>query len=396
MKVLLVTPFPLVASQSGIYTKDIATYLIKTGNEVLVVDIDNKETVYNENFKIYNLLFNNEKIPFQFPCFTTHPHTEKNFFQMTKKELEIYIKYLEIGFEKIINYFKPDIIHSQYLWINTKILGDFKNDTPLIATSFGNEIQVSNEDIRYEQFMQEAVEKSRFIVAPSKQVELILRNKFKLDSVKLKLIYKGYDDDQFQLIDGNFEIYRDYFGIDDEIKFIVFFPENLTYMKGSDISIKIAKNIVEERKDICFVFTGKGDFEKEVEQLSKENKKNFLYFPNLTYEEKPTMFHLADLVVLPLRFEQFGTTVLQSFAMGTPVLSSDVGEFQFFVNSENGRRIKNITVENFQKGIIELLEKDFKKKVSLFCYQYASRNFSKNTGLSLLSKLYEYALTERA
>ncbi|MEO0281249.1 MAG: glycosyltransferase family 4 protein [candidate division WOR-3 bacterium] len=395
MRVLIVTPFPLVASQSGIYSKDIATYLTNQGDEVLVVNFDNEETTYNEQFKITTLFFGNNKIPFKFPCFTTHPHTDKNFYQMTLQEIETYEKYLNIALSKIIEYFKPDIIHSQYLWINTKILGEIKNGIPLVSTSFGNEIQVSSEDIRYEEYVNKAVEYSRFIVAPSKQIELLLREKFKLDAVKLKLIYKGYDDDQFKFIDDNFETYREYFGISDEIKYIVLFPESLNYMKGADISIGCAKKILEIRKDICFIFTGKGDFRKEIEDLVKTDHKHFLYFPDLTYEERPTVFHIADLVVLPLRFEQFGTIALQSFAMGTPVLSSDVGELQFFVNNENGKVLKEINIENFYKGIIEMIEKNFKKKCSLFCHQYAFRNFSKNSGLALLKKLYEYALTEK-
>ncbi|HAF07525.1 MAG: glycosyltransferase family 4 protein [bacterium] len=395
MRVLIVTPFPLVASQSGIYSKDIATYLSNEGDEVLVVNFDNENTQYNENFKITTLFFGNNKIPFKFPCFTTHPHTDKNFYQMTLQEIDLYQKYLNITFSKIIDYFNPDIIHSQYLWINTKVIGDIKKDIPLVSTSYGNEIQTAFEDIRYEDYLNKAVENSRFIIAPSKQIELILREKFKLDAVKLKLIYKGYDDDQFKFIDDNFDVYRDYFGISDEIKHIVLFPESLNYMKGADISIGCAKKILELRNDICFIFMGKGDFRKEVESLVKSDHKHYLYFPDLTYEEKPTIFHLADLVVLPLRFEQFGTTVLQSFAMGTPVLSSEVGELKFFVNNENGKVIKDINVENFYKGIIEMVENNFKEKCSLFCHQYAFRNFSKNSGLALIKKLYEYAINEK-
>ncbi|MGE3063659.1 MAG: glycosyltransferase family 4 protein [bacterium] len=395
MRILLITPFPLVASQSGIYTRDIARFFSSAGNEVMVVNFDNKETLYTEPFRIHTILFGKEDSKVMFPCFTTHPHTDFTFSKITNSQLNNYILFAREKIKNIIHEFGPDIIHSQYLWVSTELASEASGKIPLICTSFGNENAAMAEDPRYADYVKYAVEKSRFIIAPSKQIELQLRGAFKLDAIKLKLIYRGYDDDIYKFIDDNFEIYREYFGINDKCKHIVLFSDPINYMKGIDVFLKSAVKMIEKRDDICFVIVGKGDFSKEIETLCETYKQNILYLPSITDEEKPSLLHISDITVIPSRFEQFGTNALQSLAMGTPVISSNVGELPFFVNNENGKVLEDISEEFLSTAIEEILDKNLKSKVRFFCHQYASRNYSKTSGLMLLQKLYDYAVSEK-
>ncbi|MDD3804068.1 MAG: glycosyltransferase family 4 protein [bacterium] len=394
MRILLITPFPLVASQSGIYTRDIARFFSSAGHEVMVVNFDNVSTAYKEPFRINTVLFGPENANVMFPCFTTHPHTDLTFSKITNAQLNSYILYSREKIKNIIREFGPDIIHSQYLWVTTELAGESSGKIPLISTSFGNENSALSDDPRYADYVRYAVEKSMFIVAPSKQIELQLRSAFKLDAIKLKLIYRGYDDDVFKFIDENYQVYRDYFGISEKCRQIVLFSDPVNYMKGIDVFLKSALKMLEKRKDVCFVIVGKGDFSKEIESLCEANRQNILYLPSITDEEKPSLLHISDITVIPSRFEQFGTNALQSLAMGTPVISSNVGELPFFVNRENGMVLEDITEEKLSFAIEQLLEKDFKSKTKYFCHQFASRNYSKTSGLMLLQKLYDYALSE--
>ena len=395
MRILLITPFPLVASQSGIYTRDIARFFSSAGHEVLVVNFDNKETNYNESFRIKTIIFGNEESNVMFLCFTTHPHTDLTFSTVTNTQLNNYIIFAREKIREIIKDFGPDIIHSQYLWISTELAGEVSQKIPLICTSFGNEPAASSEDPRYADYVKYAVDKARFIIAPSKQIEMQLRSAFHLDAIKLKLIYRGYDDDVYKFIDENYDVYREYFGINEKCRHIVLFADQVNYMKGIDVFLKSAKNILEKRDDICFVIVGKGDFAKEIEALCESNRQNYVYLQSIADEEKPSLLHISDVTVIPSRFEQFGTNALQSLSMGTPVISSNVGELPFFVNNENGRVIEEINEINISNAIEDVLKNNLKSKVAFFCHQFASRNYSKTAGLMLLQKLYEYAVNEK-
>lgn len=393
MNILIVTPFPVAKSMSGKYVKDIASFLTAKGNRVHVVNIDSVATEYNEPYTVETLLCNNDTVGFTFPCFTTHPHTETTFHQLLEAQINDYANFLRDHFSRIIEEFKPDIIHSQYLWISSAILAGI-SQVPVIATSFGNEIHALDEDARYAKAVNFAVEKSRYIVAPSKQIEMQLRARFDLDSIKLKLIYKGYDDDIYQFIEGKEEMYREYFAIPSSCKQAVLYADRLDYMKGIDLFLQAARTIISKREDICFIIVGSGDFLNDVKDAVEEYHGKILYFPSVTDEEKPLLYHISSICVMPVRFEQFGINALQSFAMGTPVVSSQYGELQHFVNSENGRTLAELDSEQLSASIEELLESNFKEKASFFCHQFAERNYSKSSSLKLIVKLYEYTLAE--
>ncbi len=393
MNILYITPFPLEKSSSGIYLEELSRYFSFHGHNVLTINIDNERKKYDRPYKVITIPFSKPYLDIEFPCFTTHPNTSNKFYSMTDTQIHIYENYLKKAFQKIIEVFKPDIIHTQYLWINSAIICEI-TDKPIIVTSFGNEIQTSEKNVRYKKYVKNAVENSSFIIAPSKQIEKELRDAFGLDSIKLKLIYKGYNDDIFKFIEDKQQMYKDYFSIHKQCKKIVLYHDNLSHIKGIDIFMKAANKILESRNDICFIVIGKGEYSEEVKKLAIKYSKNFLYFPAMTTEEQPLINHISDLHVMPVRYEKFGIKALESLAMGTPVLTSNIGELAYFINDNNGRKLSDTNEDFFTKNINEMLNNDFKKNVSLFCYQYAQRNYSKSAGLKLISKLYDYALSD--
>ncbi len=393
MKILIVTPFPLAKSSSGMYTDEISYYFQSHGHDVLCVNFDNGKTQYERIYKTITIPFGKPYTDFEFPCFTTHPNTSNKFYSMADAHIKMYETYLQKAFAKIIETFRPDIIHSQYLWVNTSVIADIA-EVPVITTSFGNEIHTSREDLRYGDYVKNAVAKTSYIIAPSKQIENELRNEFELDSIKLKLIYRGYNDDIFKFIDGQEDMYRNYFSINEKCKKIVLYHDNLSHIKGIDIFIKAAEKLLANNWDICFIVIGKGEYSKQVRDMVEKHPQYFLYFPEITIEEQPLINHLANLHVMPVRFEKFGIRALESLSMGTPVLSSDIGELSYFINENNGMKIQDMNEHNLADNIEKLLDDNFKSKVSLFCHQYATRNYSKSSGLKLIRKLYEYATEE--
>lgn len=393
MNILYITPFPLEKSSTGTYIEEMARYFSFHGHNILVINIDNEKKKYERPYKVITIPFSKPYFDIEFPCFTTHPNTSNKFYSMTDNQIQKYENYLRKAFEKIIDVFKPDIIHTQYLWINSAIICDI-TDKPVIVTSFGNEIQTSEKNIRYQKYVKSTVENSSFIIAPSKQIEKELRDTFDLDSIRLKLIYRGYNDDIFKFIEDKQQMYREYFSIHEQCKKIVLYHDNLSHIKGIDIFMKTANNILETRNDICFIVIGKGEYSEEVKKLSIKYDRNFLYFPAMTTEEQPLINHISDLHVMPVRYEKFGIKALESLAMGTPVLTSDIGELAYFINDNNGRKLSDTSEDALKKNINEMLSNDFKKDVSFFCYQYAQRNYSKSAGLKLISKLYDYAISD--
>ena len=88
MKVLLINHFPLEGSGSGTYTKNIALHLRKRGHEVCVIFPENRPVLMLPGIRMFPVMFSTGKaswssLPFDFPCFTTHPQSRTTFANLS-------------------------------------------------------------------------------------------------------------------------------------------------------------------------------------------------------------------------------------------------------------------------------------------------------------------------
>ncbi|GAH15185.1 unnamed protein product, partial [marine sediment metagenome] len=123
MRVLLINHFPLEGSGSGIYTQNVADVLLKLGHEVMVIAPDHKQ-VTNKDFLVRSIIFSNGvnknfHLPFNFPCFTTHPFSNTTFYELTDTQISDYTNTFLDFIYKAKEDFNPDIIHAQHLWFSS-------------------------------------------------------------------------------------------------------------------------------------------------------------------------------------------------------------------------------------------------------------------------------------
>ena len=93
MKIIIPNHFPLQGSGSGIYTLNVALELVRLGHEVLVI-VPEHEPIPAErySFPAKTILFDdgdnspNAEVDFNFPCFTTHPRSIQNFYDLTDQQ----------------------------------------------------------------------------------------------------------------------------------------------------------------------------------------------------------------------------------------------------------------------------------------------------------------------
>ena len=98
MKVLLINHFPLEGSGSGTYTKNIALHLRKRGHEVAVIFPENQPFPMLPGIQMYPVMFSKGKaqrdeLPFNFPCFTTHPQSRTTFTDLGIGQLTRAVSY---------------------------------------------------------------------------------------------------------------------------------------------------------------------------------------------------------------------------------------------------------------------------------------------------------------
>jgi glycosyltransferase involved in cell wall biosynthesis len=105
---------------------------------------------------------------------------------------------------------------------------------------------------------------------------------------------------------------------------VVLFLGRITSQKGPEHFLRVAKKVLEHRKDVRFVVAGSGDMESYIIEKSAELgiAGNVIFTGFLKDEDVNKIYKLADVYVLPSISEPFGITVLEAMKNGVPVVVS--------------------------------------------------------------------------
>ena len=134
MRILILNHFPLEGSGSGVYTQNLAEQLSKMGHDVKVV-VPEHEPITNDLIQVRSVIFRNGnnsqwEVPYNFPCFTTHPRSNNTLENLTQEEIQVYISTFQKFFSRKLRHLSR-ISSMPSIWI--LLLLCFKTGIPYIA-----------------------------------------------------------------------------------------------------------------------------------------------------------------------------------------------------------------------------------------------------------------------
>jgi glycosyltransferase involved in cell wall biosynthesis len=135
---------------------------------------------------------------------------------------------------------------------------------------------------------------------------------------------------------------------------VILFLGKFIPRKCPDIIVK-AINIIdwEDHEMPAIIFVGEGEMGKKLRAMAP--KAIFLGFKNQS--ELPSIYNLADIMVLPSECEPWGLVVNESMACGTAVIASDqVGCAKDLLNDECGTVFPHGDINALADAIIKCLE----------------------------------------
>ncbi|MBI2464397.1 glycosyltransferase family 4 protein [Candidatus Peregrinibacteria bacterium] len=194
------------------------------------------------------------------------------------------------------------------------------------------------------------VKKARSIIAVSENTKLDLLKLFRLPESKIRIIYEGVGEEFRMLPEKDAQEARSKYDLNKPFLFYAGVwrnHKNLVNLIRAFHSLRTSYH-----HDILLVLTGREDsaypeVKATVRELSLEN---FVRFPGLVNEKNLVqLYNAAAIYVQPSFYEGFGLNILEAFACGTPVASSNRsclpeiagdGNARFF-NPDNYRDIAN-------------------------------------------------------
>lgn len=372
------------------YVHNIAKSLVELGHQVCIIMPENTTHIYcEEGIKLHPVYFKREEIiegqlDFNFPCMDPHPRSNLLFENMTNTQIDQYVKAFRIAIEQEIEEFKPDVIHSQHIWIITGLLKEF--GIPYVITSHGAEFITYKRTNIFNKFVNDAVEGCSKIIAISEDNTKEILEKFPQVAGKITYIKNGYNSRDFykQQLDKK-EVLKKFSVA--EYEKVILFAGRISKLKGLDTLFKAAK--IYGKDNIVTLIAGDGDYKRELEKMKKDFcLENIVFLGNRKQSELNYIYNIADVLVLPSRKEALPLVAIEAMACGTPVVVTNQSGMDDIVTKDVGLLFEMDDEKMLANEINKILNKEIVFDENLII-EHAKANYSQEMLIEKLVKIYE-------
>jgi len=173
---------------------------------------------------------------------------------------------------------------------------------------------------------------------------------------------------------------------------VVLYISGLVPWKGADVLFNISRKILKRRKDVSFVFIGRGPLKEKLMRIAKRiSKENYVFLENLTDEELIKWYNLANIFALPSYYEAFGMVLAEAQACCTPCVSTLVGGIpEVVINGKTGLLVEYGDWKGFEENIEYLLDNPkLAKQMGKAGRRHVEKNFEITKVSQKLYRVYE-------
>lgn len=419
MKILMMNHFPLSGSGSGVYTLEMAKSLTGFGHKVCIIYPENRPSTIKADgsMELRPIWFKNdlldpetmtgvECLPFNFPCFTSHPRSHNTYSTLSDEEISLYASALKISLQEAVKDFEPDVLHIQHAWVGAGLAADL--GIPYIITCHGTDQMGFEQDSRYRAMALKGIWGAHRVIAISNQVydhalacyepkggarssEKGLENCLRQKMIK---IHNGYCPITFnskprqspQWMKAEKEK-------NPQIQWVTF-TGKLTEFKGVDLLIKAAVEYEAKNPWIHTLISGDGVLRQPLEELVKDlDLKNIHFLGHQHADDLVAIYQQAAVHVVPSRTEPFGLVAIEALACGLPVVGTAAGGLLEIVKPSVGRLVPLEDSHALGNAILHFVEINANRDLSTCCSAYAESHFGWERTARSVEALYLGAAT---
>jgi glycosyltransferase involved in cell wall biosynthesis len=209
---------------------------------------------------------------------------------------------------------------------------------------------------------------------------------------KSVLIYNGFDAERINNL-SSIESVRD--NLDITTRFLLVMGARVSYGKDYQTYIDAAKLILKERDDVTFLAVGDGPLLNYYESQLSIYESKFIRFIGHR-ENIEEIVNASDICILCSESEGISNFVLESMALGKPVIASNAGGMPEIVNDcVTGFLVEKKNKLQLKTKVIELLNDDVKRiRFGENSLKSVSANFTLNNMCNQFYSLFEKCMLE--
>ncbi len=231
------------------------------------------------------------------------------------------------------------------------------------------------------------------LIVLSQAFKDLLHQQYTVPLDKIKIIPGGVDLNQFKTDLSPIEA-RNKLGWQQE-RTVLFCVRRLVRRMGLENLLTAIDRVRTQYPDVLLYIAGKGALAETLQQrindLNLTNHVSLLgYLPD---EQLPIAYRAANFSVVPsVAYEGFGLIVVESLAVGTPVLATPIGGIPEILQPFCADLLlEDASVEQLAQGIMELLSGKRQLPSSEACQAYVKRNYTWSVIAPQIKSVYEQA-----
>lgn len=186
------------------------------------------------------------------------------------------------------------------------------------------------------------------IIAISAYTKKIVVEKYHINPNKIAIVHNAIDTSDMNPEEALSE---------DRAKMVLFLAR-LTIQKGADYLLKAAQKVLSKKKNVKFVFVGKGPMLNRLVDMAFELgiSENVVFAGSMDHTQVDHAYRQASLFVMPSVSEPFGLTCLEAIKNGTPVLISKQSGASEVI--KNALKVDFWNVDEMASKILSVLDND--------------------------------------
>ena len=178
---------------------------------------------------------------------------------------------------------------------------------------------------------------------------------------------------------------------------VVFCLRRLTRRMGLDRLIEAWRAVIRIEPQALLVIGGTGPLREELEdQVYRHSLDGHVLFTGFIAEQDlPIAYRAADFSVVPsTTLEGFGLVILESLAVGTPVLVTPIGGMPEIIGPLQSELIlKDASTAELEQGLVNLLTDKLPAPPEQECIEYVLKNYNWRLAAERILKVYASACT---
>jgi len=242
-------------------------------------------------------------------------------------------------FKRILKEFRPDIIHTGYVW-QAGILASYADAHPHLSMPWGSDILLEPDKSYFlKKLVRKVMTTCDHVQCDAEFVKQKIISDYGLHADKITVFPWGIDLEMFTETDRSTA--RGALNLPED-KFIVIFNRYFESVYGVNYLLEAYNNFSKGKTDTLLLMLSEGSMKVSVLKYITENnlEDKITIIGRIPNKELPVFLNSADVYVSPSLSDGASLSLLEAMACGLGLIVSDVPSIKEWVNEENGIIVK--------------------------------------------------------